>query len=47
MALADGLLDRLERLEAIGAAAGVNTDALGRAVIDGDEHSSLALASHD
>src|SRR5688572_27614372 len=47
MTLADGLLDRLEGLEAIGAAAGVNADALGRAVIDGDEHSGLALASHD
>ena len=47
MALADGLLDRLEGLEAIGAAAGVNADALGRAVIDGDEHGSLALARHD
>jgi hypothetical protein len=47
MALANGLLDRLEGLEAIGAAAGVNADALGRAVIDGDEHGSLALARHD
>src|SRR4051794_9932175 len=47
MALADGLLDRLEGLEAIGAAAGMKADALGRAVIDGDEHCSLALAGHD
>src|SRR3954453_14868485 len=47
VALADGLPDRLESLEAIGAAAGVDADALGRAVVDGDENSGLALASHD
>ena len=45
MALADGLLDRLEGLEAIGAAAGVNTDALGRAVIDGDDRSVIVSAA--
>jgi hypothetical protein len=45
-ALAHPLPDRLERLEAIPAAAGVEADALGRAVIDGDEHRGLALASH-
>src|SRR3954470_16498629 len=47
VALADGLLDRLKGLEAIGAAAGVDADALGRAMIDGDEHRRLALASDD
>ena len=47
VALPDGLLDRLESLEAVGAAAGVDADALGRAVIDGDEHGGLALAGHD
>src|SRR4051795_8160327 len=47
MALADGLLDRLEGLEAIGATAGGNADTLGGAVIDGDKPRPLALASHD
>jgi len=37
-ALAHRLSDRLERLEAVGAAAGVNADTLGRAVVDGHEH---------
>ena len=37
-ALADALTDRLERLEAIGAAAGVKANAFGRAMIDRDEH---------
>src|SRR4051794_34144205 len=46
-ALAHRLLDRLERLEAIGAVAGVEADTLGRAMIDGDEHRRLALASDD
>jgi hypothetical protein len=45
--LAHRLPDRLERLEAVGAAAGVNADALGRAVIHGEEHRGLALAGHD
>ena len=47
LALAHRLLDRLERLEAIGAVAGVQADALGRAVIEGDEDGGLALAGHD
>src|SRR3712207_9550661 len=38
------LADRLERLEAGGAEGGVDADALGRAVVDGDEHRGLALA---
>src|SRR4051812_40492176 len=38
------LPERLQRLEAVGAAAGVDADALGRAVVDGDEHGRLALA---
>ena len=42
----DRLPDRLERLEPVGAAAGVDADALGRAVVDGDEHGRLALAGH-
>src|SRR3954453_21613106 len=46
VALADGLLDRLKGLEAIGAAAGVDADALGRAMIDGDEHPGLAFPGH-
>src|SRR3954447_14890377 len=46
-ALAHRLPDRLERLEAIGAATGVDADALGRAVVDGDEHRGLAFASRD
>jgi hypothetical protein len=32
------LPDRFERLEAVGAGAGMNADALGRAMIDRDEH---------
>src|SRR4051812_38315936 len=43
-ALAHRLLDRLERLEAVGAPAGMDADALGRAVVDGDESRGLALA---
>jgi len=46
-ALAHGLPHRLERLEAIGTMAGMNADALRRAVIDGDEHRGLTLARHD
>src|SRR4051794_10881186 len=42
----DGLLDRLEGLEAVGAAAGVDAQTLGGAVVDGDEHRGLALARH-
>ena len=45
-ALTYGLPDGLERLEAIGRAAGVNADALRRAMIDRDEHRRLALAGH-
>jgi hypothetical protein len=40
------LSDRVERLEAVGTAAGVNADAFGRAMIDRDEHRRLALAGH-
>ena len=43
-ALAHALTDRLERLEAIGAAAGVKANALGRAMIDRDEHRCLPFA---
>src|SRR4051794_40255475 len=35
-----------ERLEAVGAPAGMDADALGRAVVDGDEHRGPALAGH-
>jgi hypothetical protein len=45
-ALAHRLPDRLQGFEAVGSAAGVDADALGRAVIDGDEHRGLALAGH-
>src|SRR6478609_3860079 len=45
--LAHPLPDRLQSLKAISAAAGMKADALGRAVIDGNEHRSLALAGHD
>src|SRR3954464_10652747 len=45
--LAHALTNGLERLEAIGTAAGMKADALGRAVIDGNEHRSLTLAGHD
>src|SRR3954468_2026408 len=45
-ALAHRLPDRLERLEAVSAAAGVDADALGRAVVDRHEHGRLALAGH-
>lgn len=45
-ALAHALTDRLECLEAIGAAAGVDADALGRAMIDGHEHHGLAFTGH-
>jgi hypothetical protein len=41
---ADALAQRLQRLEAGGAVRGVDADALGRAVIDGDEDGDLALA---
>src|SRR3954453_16640242 len=46
-ALAHRLPDRLERLEAVGAATGVDADAPGRAVVDGDEHRGPALAGRD
>src|SRR4051795_4011958 len=42
----DGLPDRLERLEAVRVAGSVDAQALGRAVVDGDEHRGLALAGH-
>ena len=45
--LAHRLPDRLQSLEAISAAAGMDADAFDRAVIDGNEHRSLALAGHD
>src|SRR3954467_5855227 len=45
-ALAHRLLDRLERLKTIGATTGMDTDAFGRAVVNGDEDGSLALAGH-
>src|SRR5919205_1687075 len=38
------LAERLQGLEAVGAVAGMDADALGRAVVDGDEHGRLALA---
>src|SRR4051812_38128518 len=44
---AHALTNGLERLETIGASAGVEANALGRAVIDGNEHRRLALAGHD
>src|SRR4051794_41748058 len=47
MALADGLPDRLEGLEAIRAAAGGDADALGRAVVGGDENRRPAPPRHD
>src|SRR3954452_17674235 len=45
-ALAHALTDRLERLEALGAAAGVKADALGRAMTDSHEHRGLAFTGH-
>src|SRR4051794_473559 len=45
--LAHRLPYRLERLEAISPLAGMDADALGRAVVDGEEHGGLAFASHD
>src|SRR4051812_2668240 len=42
----DSLLDRLESLKAVRAAAGMNAKALGRTVVDGDEHRRLSLAGH-
>jgi hypothetical protein len=41
---AHALADRLQGLEAGGAPRRVDADALGRAVVDGDEHRGLALA---
>ena len=38
------LADRFQRLEAGGSCIGMNADAFGGAVIDGDEHGRLALA---
>ena len=46
-ALAHALPDRLERLEAIGAAAGLEADAFGRALVGCDDTDRLALAGHD
>jgi hypothetical protein len=46
-ALPHALADRLQSLKAGGAATGMNADALGRAVVDGNEHRRLALAGHD
>ena len=43
-ALAHRLPERLHSLEAIGVAAGMDANTFDRAVIDGDEHRSLALA---
>jgi hypothetical protein len=40
----DSLADRLERLEAGSAAGSMDADALGGAVVDGDEHRDLPLA---
>ena len=45
-ALAHPLPDRLERFEPICPVAGVKADALGRTVVDGNEHRGLALAGH-
>jgi hypothetical protein len=45
-ALAHRLPHRLERREAVGPLAGMNADALGRAMVDRDEHRRLALADH-
>src|SRR3954451_930575 len=44
-ALAHALTHGLERLEAIGASAGVEADALGRAMIDGDDCSVTVSAA--
>ena len=44
-ALTHRLLDRLERLEAIGAMAGVDADALGRAMINSDDCSVTVSAA--
>ena len=41
---ADALADRLERLEARGVPRSVDTDALGRAVVHGDEDRGVAFA---
>jgi hypothetical protein len=45
-ALAPTLTDRLQRLETIGAAAGVTANALGRAMIDRDDCSATVSAAH-
>src|SRR5205814_8363508 len=42
--LAHALTDRCERLEASGALCGMDADALGGAMVDGDERRLLALA---
>jgi hypothetical protein len=42
--VARALADRFERLEASGAPCGVDADAFGGAVVDGDEDRRLALA---
>src|SRR5689334_74755 len=39
------LADRLQRLKARRAESGMDADAFGRAVVDGDEHAGLSLAS--
>src|SRR5690242_19617314 len=41
---ANALPDRLQGLEAGGSERGMEADALGRAVVDGDEHRGLTLA---
>ncbi len=43
-ALSHALTDRLQRLETGGLCMGVDADAFGRAMIDRDEHRSLAFA---
>src|ERR687884_1803032 len=40
----DALADRLQRLEARRPGGGVDADAFGRAMVDGDEHGGLSLA---
>ena len=42
--LTHALADRFERLEASGTSGGMDTDALGRTMIDGDKHCGLPLA---
>src|SRR4051794_7051436 len=44
-AVEHAMVDRLQGREAGCPGGGVDADALGRAVVDGDEHGSLSLAS--